>query len=367
MGLADDAYELVTRRDFVVTAVAWLPLFILSAIDGRTHTGAKVPFLLDFDLQARFLVALPLLVAGEVVIHRRMPIAVRQFIERRIVTGAARTGFDTAVTSALRFSRSVLADVLILAAVYTIGVGFGGSAASLSDSTWYGDSANGSTTLTSAGWWYVAVSRPLFRFILLRWYYRLLVWNRFLWQVSRLRLHLMPTHPDHRGGLGFLFGLSDAFAPFLFAHGTVLAGDIANGIIHAGRTLRNYEVELVVIPATVLLFVLGPDLSFALDLWKAKRKGLREYGMFAQRYVRDFDNKWLRRQPPVSEAPLGSADIQSLADLANSFAVIQQMRVFPTRETILSLGLITLLPLAPLPLTMISGRELLERLIKVML
>jgi hypothetical protein len=39
----------------------------------------------------------------------------------------------------------------------------------------------------------------------------------------------------------------------------------------------------------------------------------------------------------------------------------------PTRETIVRLGLITVLPLAPLPLTVISGQDLLERLIKVML
>ena len=89
--------------------------------------------------------------------------------------------------------------------------------------------------------------------------------------------------------------------------------------------------------------------------------------MFAQRYVREFDHKWLRGQPLGSSTLLGSADIQSLADLANSFQVILSMHVLPTRETILTMGLFAVLPLAPLPLTMISGRDLLERLVKVML
>lgn len=367
VGLADNAYELASRRAFILTAVAWLPLFILSAIDRRVYIGAKVPFLLDLDLQARLLLALPLLIGGEVVIHRRMPVAVRQFVERRIVVGPARAGFDTAVSTALALSRSVLAEILILLCVYTIGLEVGTSIASLSDSTWYAQSANGSTVLTPAGWWYVAVSRPLFQFVLLRWYYRFFVWNLFLWEVSRLRLQLMPTHPDHRGGLGFLFGLNDAFAPFLFAHGTMLAGRVANGVIHAGLTLRHYELELVMVPIAAVLFVLGPEFAFALVLWRVKRKGLREYGMLAQRYVREFDNKWLHSPTSVSDTLLGSADIQSLADLANSFGTIQQMRALPTRYTILTLGLITVLPLAPLPLTMISGRELLERLVKVML
>jgi hypothetical protein len=178
---------------------------------------------------------------------------------------------------------------------------------------------------------------------------------------------MMPAHPDRRCGLGFLFGLNDAFAPFLFAHGTMLAGRVANGVMHAGFTLRHYELEFFAIPAAVLLVVLFPEFAFAFPLWRARRQGLQEYGTLAQRYVRQFDSKWLRGQASASDALLGSADIQSLADLGNSFAIIQQVRLLPTRETIVRLGLITVLPLAPLPLTVISGQDLLERLIKVML
>jgi hypothetical protein len=348
-------------------AVAWLPLFILSAIDGHLSTGAQVPFLSDFDLQARLLVALPLLIGGEVVVHRRMPRTVRQFVERRIVTGSTRAAFDTAVSFARASGRSVVAEILILACVCTIGVMFGTSIASLSDSTWYAQSVNGSTIRTAAGWWYVGISRPLFQFVLWRWYYRFLVWNEFLWRVSRLRLRLIPTHPDKRGGLGFLFALSDTFAPFLFAHGAMVAGRVANGVIHAGFTLQHYEFELVIIPTAALLFVLGPEFIFAPTLWRAKRKGLAEYGRLAQKYVREFDHKWLHGQTAGAGALLGSADIQSLADLGNSFETIQQLRVLPGRDRILSLGLATVLPLAPLPLTIVSARELLERLVKMML
>jgi hypothetical protein len=346
--------------------VAWLPLFVLSAIDRRVYAGVKVPFALDLDLQARLLIALPLLVVGEVIVHRRMPGAVRQFVERRIVVGSARAGFEQLVSSVRALSRSLVAEILILVCVCAIGVNVGTSIAPLPDSTWYGQVMGGSTILTPAGWWYVLVSRPLFQFVLLRWYFKFFLWNGFLWRVSRLRLRLIPTHPDNRGGLGFLFALNDAFTPFLFAHGTMLAGRVANGVIYAGFTLRHYELELITIPVTAMLFVLGPEFAFALDLWRAKRKGLREYGMFAQRYVRAFDSKWVHGQRRVTEPLLGSGDIQSLADLGNSFATIKQMRVFPTRETLVSLGLITVLPLAPLPLTVISGREVLERLVNVM-
>ena len=48
------------------------------------------------------------------------------------------------------------------------------------------------------------MSLPIFQFLLCRWYFRLFIWARFLWQVSRIDLSLVPTHPDRVGGLGFL-------------------------------------------------------------------------------------------------------------------------------------------------------------------
>jgi hypothetical protein len=53
------------------------------------------------------------------------------------------------------------------------------------------------------------------------------------------------------------------------------------------------------------------------------------------------------------QAPLvGSGDIQSLADLANSFEVVRTMQIAPiTRDALLRLLAATLAPLVPLALT----------------
>ena len=110
----------------------------------------------------------------------------------------------------------------------------------------------------------------------------------------------------------------------------------------------------------------GPLLLFMPHLAEVRRVGLREYGTLAQRYVREFDDKWLRGGAPVDEALLGSGDIQSLADLGNSFEVVRGMRLVPfTKEAVLQLAVITLLPVAPLLLTMLSLQELLKRLLQV--
>ena len=84
-------------------------------------------------------------------------------------------------------------------------------------------------------------------------------------------------------------------------------------------------------------------------------------GVLAERYVRAFDAKWLRGGAPAEEALVGSGDIQSLADLANSFEVMRTMRLAPvTKEGIFQLVAATLVPLVPLALTMMSLEELLN-------
>ena len=81
----------------------------------------------------------------------------------------------------------------------------------------------------------------------------------------------------------------------------------------------------------------------------------------------------LRTQWPTAtfgpdEPLVGSADIQSLGDLGNAYEVVRGMRFAPiTRDAVVQLAVITLLPVAPLLLTMISWEELLKRLLEVLL
>ena len=221
--------------------------------------------------------------------------------------------------------------------------------------------------LSLTGVWYGYVSLPIFQFLLMRWYFRLFIWARFLWQVSRLDLSLVPTHPDRVGGLGFLANTVYAFTPLAVAHGALLAGLIANRIFYLGATLPEFKVEIAVLVVFLLCVVLGPLLVFAPQLAQAKRTGNREYGTLAERYVREFDAKWLRGGAPADEPLVGSGDIQSLADLGNSFEVVRTMRLAPmTKEAIIQLAVATLAPIVPLALTMMPLEELLKRLFGIL-
>ena len=367
--LSDDALELVRRRIIVISLLAWLPLLVLSALEGQALGGnVAVPFLLDVDVHVRFLVALPLLIVAELVVHQRMRFVVRQFLERNLIPESAMTRFDAAIASAFRLRNSVLAEVLLIAFVYVVGVLIiWRQYMALDTATWYATPTVEGSKLSLAGMWYGYVSLPLFQFLLLRWYFRLFIWTRFLWQVSRIELSLVPTHPDRVGGLGFLSNTVYAFTPLAVAHGALLAGLIANRIFYLGAALPEFKIEIAVLVIFLLCVVLGPLLVFAPQLAQAKRTGHREYGTLAERYVREFDAKWLRGGAPADEPLVGSGDIQSLADLGNSFEVVRTMRIAPvTKEAILQLVAATLAPVVPLALTMMPLEELLKKLFGIL-
>jgi AcrR family transcriptional regulator len=167
--------------------------------------------------------------------------------------------------------------------------------------------------------------------------------------------------------LGFLANTVYAFMPLAVAHGAMLAGPIANRIFYLGAALPEWKVEIGVLVVFLLCLVLGPLLVFAPQLAQAKRTGNREYGTLAERYVREFDAKWLRGGAPAGEPLVGSADIQSLADLANSFEVVRTMQIAPiTRDAFLRLVAATLIPVVPLLLTMMPLEELLKRLFGIL-
>ena len=366
--LTDDVLHLLHRRLLATVALAWLPLLLLSIAEGRAW-GDRVtlPFIRDVELHVRLLIAMPLLIAAELFVHKRMRPVVALFLERGLIPDASRPRFDAAVASALRLRNSVAAELLLIALVYIVGVGLvWRTQVALDVSSWYGVPAGGTLQPSAAGWWLGVVSLPLFQFLLLRWYFRLVVWARFLWQVSKIDLRLVPTHPDRAGGLGFLGAVAYAFSPLLLAQGAMLAGMMASKILHSGATLPEFKVELVGLVVLLLFAVLGPMLTFASKLAAAKRAGLRDYGSLAQRYVREFDVKWIRGGAPSGEPLVGTADLQSLADLGNSFEVVVGMRWVPfTGQTILQLAFATLLPVLPLTLTMISLDELVDRLLQM--
>ena len=358
--------ELLRRRILIITVFVWLPLLLLSAFASPAGHAGRLSFLRDVEVHARFLIALPVLIGAELLVHLRMRPVVRRFVERRIVLPQDLPRFESAIQSAIRLRNSIPIELGLLLVVYSFGLWFWHNRVGLDSSTWYANSG-GRWNLTPAGFWYVFVSIPIVQFILLRWYLRLFIWFRFLWQVSRMGLHLIPTHPDRCAGLAFLGKSSYAFGPILFAQGAMLAGLVASRVLYQGESLTSFKLQIGGFIAFFVLAILGPLLMFTPKMAQARRKGLADYGLLAQRYIEGFEQKWVLRDPSTSEELLGAADIQSLADLGNSYGLVRDMRPVPFGlDDVTRLAAATAAPLVPLLLTIFSPEELLMRIIKVL-
>lgn len=362
--LEGDHLELLRRRILFITLLAWLPLLLLSTFASRGDVG-RLSFLRDVEVHVRFLVALPVLVAAELIVHLRIRPVVRSFVARRIVLPEDLPRFDRAIESAIRLRNSIPIELGLLLLVYSLGLWFWQGRVGLHASTWYADSG-GRWNLTIAGFWYVFVSIPIVQFILLRWYFRLFIWFRFLWQVSRLNLNLIPSHPDRCAGLAFLGKSAYCFGPILFAQGALLAGPLASRILYGGESVLSFKFEIGGFVVFFVLAILGPLLMFTPRMAQARREGLANYGLLAQRYVESFQQKWVACGPSTAQELLGTSDIQSLADLGNSYSLVRDMRTVPFGlEDITRLAAATAAPLVPLLLTIFSPEELILRVFKV--
>ena len=309
--------------------------------------------------------SLPLLLFAEWFVDSRLGVTVEQFYVRGLIAEADRPRFEQAISQATGLRNSLLAEVIMIALAYAFGYWVWPQRVALHVSTWYGYYVDGRLHISLPGYWYGLVSLPIFRIILLRLYFRLFIWYRFLAKVSRIPLQLNALHPDRSGGLGFLSSSAYAFVPMLLAQTFLMSALIGNHIWHAGESLLQHKLEIAFVIALLLVLVFLPQTFFVIQLNTARRRGSRDYGVMASKYVNDFIAKWTGPGAGEDEKFVGSRDIQSLADLANSFDVVNDMSLLPFRKrTVVRMGLVIVLPLLPLLLTMVPLDQIIDRALK---
>jgi len=180
-------------------------------------------------------------------------------------------------------------------------------------------------------------------------------------------LQLFPTHPDQAGGIGFVGEAQRFFGILIFASSCATAGIIANEIVYNKISLQSFAPAILGYVLILLAVLVLPLLIFAGRLLGAKRRGLFQYGALGTAYTGSFHKKWILNQDSEREALLGSADIQSLADLGNSYALIERMKPLPVDpRTLIHLAVAALLPMAPLLLTVMPLKQVISLVVKLL-
>jgi hypothetical protein len=354
----------LTWLSVAIALLTWLPLLALNAFGSTLTSGSTIPFFPSLGAHVRLLLAIPLFFAAEFIFDRRVRQVVSTIVETGVVTPADVPRLDAALTRAQRWGgSSVVEAALVVATIAAIASGLR-SDLPAEMSTWRVQGGG----LTPAGWWYTIVSLPIFQFLFWRWVARLIVWTWVLWSIARLDLHLIPTHPDTAGGLGIFGVVHLSLAPLAFAATAMLVASIAEQILFGGARLPDFALPLAggVVGTTFVL--VAPLALFMAKQIRAKQLGLIEYGALAARYSRAFDRKWLRDPAGPEQHLLGTADIQSLADMSGAFDVVRAMRILPIAPSqILLLATAAALPASPLILLVIPLDELILQFFKTVL
>lgn len=355
------------RRAVAMAIVAWGGLFVIAWARGAATDGASLRLLLsDYPTYARFLVAIPLFVFAEPVVAGRTSAVVSYIRSSGVVDTHDLADVDWAAASAARAARSAPIEVAVLVLAYTSSIavlGFVPQVVGPTVGTHFNELAR---SFKPVIWWYALVSLPIFTFLFYRWMARLLVWAWFLWRVSRLKLSLIATHPDLAGGLGFLAVGQVAYWYIVFAAGCVVSSILAQRIVLNREEISSFAVLIAVHVVMSVLIVLGPLLVFVPELVRTKVSGTMEYGRLAGRYTQGFEHKWVAGPDPGEEL-LGTSDIQSLADIGNSYEVVRKMRITPFgTSAVVVIAVAATAPLVPLLFVQFGGSEALARLFKML-
>jgi hypothetical protein len=347
------------RRALAATAIAWVPLLILAAAEGLVLGAVpRESFLLDISAHARYLLALPLLIAAEPWCVGRLARIARHFRAGGLIREEDERRLEELLTAARDRLDNRMVELVLLAAAYAGTLFLVDALYPGQTSTWI---TPGGGDLSLAGRWRLLVSQPLFLVLVGAWLWRAGVWARFLWGVSRLELQIIASHPDLAGGLRFLAESNAAFAPVAFALACPVSGTLAGEMLFGGptRDVSNTGFVAATAAVTTLLFT-GPLLAFVGPLWRARLNGILRYGGLAESLGCRFEERWFREPGRVGEEALAVPDFSAVNDLYSVAANVRRMTPFVFGVTeVLPLLTAVLLPFVPLVLLSVPLDEML--------
>jgi hypothetical protein len=364
IGLIRDGEPRTVRRALLATAIMWLPLVVLAAAHGDLiGRGTWNPFLLDFGALTRFLIVPSLLIfAGSFCLPRLGRTAAR-FVEGGLVRASDHPRYLHAVSSTARLMNSTwvegIAVVLsygLVAALFLI--------APVGDlPRWHGVRTAAGFVFSPAGWWAALVSLPLLVLLELGWVWRLCLWTRFLWLMSRLDLRLVAAHPDHAAGLKFVEHSLRAFLPLELVLGVLVAGPVLNRVVHQNAPPLQFKFLIAGTAVLSVILFAGPLLVFIGRLIDVQLRSGSAYGTLAARMGQQFEDKWLSSETTLGEEALSVSDFSATTDLYSIVSNVYAMQIVPLALKNLTFPIaVTLVPFFPLLLLSVPADVILRKL-----
>jgi len=355
-------------RAALVSLLAWLPLVLLAAMQSFTLGEDKLTdLLLDFGVHARYLVAVPLFIAAEAFTLSTLGKTARHFVEADLIRDSDRARFELISESTRRLLHSKVVEILVVLFAYFAVIVLIRVLSPETIPSWHMLTKE-HLSFSWAGWWHTVVSIPLSLILFFGWLWRLFLWSLLLWRVSRLDLHLVPAHPDLSGGLQFVGASLRAFPLLSFALGAVVAGGVANRVVHQGMHLVDFKYIIATLVVVILILFVAPLTVFTREILQTRRRGIFQYGALAGAVGRQMERKWLDRNESVDEAALDVQHFSATTDLYQLVSNVYQIKSVPLDlQDLVAVVVAVLLPFVPVLLYEIPLNVIVPDLMKLLL
>ena len=356
----------IRMRAVMTVLIGWFPLLVIVAAESIKVPSSIGSFLTDVGIHARSLIAAPLLIISEGITIGRLEAIVRHFVTAGLIEERDRPGVRSLFASTRSLTNSTLPEIVAIISAYLIAFVLFQNLWLLVLRPWAISNGVG-PTFSVAGWWYIFVSMPLLLILFFGWLWRIILWSRFLINVSRFPLRLVAAHPDRASGLKFLNASLFAFMPIAFTLSVIAAGSAANRILHQGATIEDLQKIVVGLVVFVLVLFVSPLLVFIVNLRHQKVTGVFSYGELADKVGRQFEDKWLDNYEKFGSGALEATDFSATTDLYQVVANVHEMKALPFElRALVALVVTTLLPFIPVVMMMIPIKQLAQEVIKLL-
>lgn len=335
IGLGPSKLRHLIGRALLLFAVTWLPIAILAVYEGLYSARIDAEnFFADFAAYAQFFFGLPLFIAAEAIVDR----ATREAGEQFGGSGIIRSPRHLAALQQLHkkvahWRKAPQIDVLCLALGFMVSAATIGSELMYQDRpTWHAVQDTDGRHMTLAGWWAFGIALPLLNYWWLRQITRVLIWCRYLYVVSRLRLDLIATHPDRTGGIGFISEVQGHSAWTIFAYGvTNVAAPIGYQLV-----VLKFDPWVPSVWGPALGFVLiapalftVPLFFFTRQLMITKLLARKRYRKLIMEHARSIEHHVLPKPTRKRQSIPAATDVSLMTQMSQLFDRIEHMRVVP--------------------------------------
>ncbi len=350
------------RRVTFAIALGWVPLILITAL---FNPDSLASLLRDYRVHSRLLIAVPVLLVGQLWVESRFRLVVEHIADARLLGTPDLARMDDIIAMLRRLRDSVIPELVILFLVVVHDIT--SYKAQLDAAPWLARGIGTDLHLTAAGWYAILVSATMFQFLLGLGLWKWLLWAVFAFKLSRLNLKLIPTHADGHGGLGFLGLTPIAFTPIAFAASTAIAATWRQEILHGGANIMSFKEPAIVLAVIVALVALGPLAFFVPRLAALRRQGILDYGILGQIDSAAFHEKWIHRRAGHEAEFLGATENITLNNFGQTYLKIGQLKPFPAdKGALITLAASVAIPMLPLILAVVPLATVLKALLKAL-